>query len=111
LLESSESLLQPFQEKIASPVQLRVLIIMKHWLDKHFYDFEDDDELRKTLEKWVDDVATKKNPGISKQLKKLISKNNSKKQEKVCFVFFFFFLKKKKSFWFDFKKINYLSNR
>jgi son of sevenless-like protein len=49
-----------FKDNYVSPIQLRVVNVLRHWVDFHFYDFQRDQELLTRLQTFISTVKGKK---------------------------------------------------
>ena len=51
--------LKKFRREYCKPVQIRVLNVLRHWMNQHWYDFANNDDLRKKLEAFLESIKGK----------------------------------------------------
>jgi hypothetical protein len=76
--DKSPESLQKYKTKMQTPIILRVVNVLKGWIDKHYYDFENDPELKRKLLNFVDGPLAQ-NPNHQAGLKALIAKKEEQK--------------------------------
>ncbi|CAK8692407.1 unnamed protein product [Clavelina lepadiformis] len=79
--------LKRFRNEFAQPIQLRVMNVLRQWLEYHWYDFEADQTLLKRVEKFVSSVHGKNMQKWARTMQKIIMKKNDSEDEMPTFSF------------------------
>lgn len=60
-----------FRKKYAQPVQIRVLNVIRHWVDDHWYDFNQDEKLLNDLKQFLESIENAKFKHLKKWAKNI----------------------------------------
>jgi hypothetical protein len=72
--DKTASVLEEFKQKMQTPIYLRVFNAVKTWVDKHWYDFEDDPQLKVKLAEFCNGPLMKMSPNFGKVLQTTLAK-------------------------------------
>ncbi|XP_049850693.1 son of sevenless homolog [Schistocerca gregaria] len=73
--EKAPAAIERYRQEYETPVMLRVFNLLKTWIDRHFYHFQEDPELFKRLVGFVQGPLSEKQPRLGETLKLAIQRH------------------------------------